>query len=222
MKIHFSFLIIFLIFLESGVSSAALEKALPPLLPVETPFWKAKPKVYAKIRDENAIIVSVNAAEEKADPKKPNIMRMQGGGIISTPQQFAFDRSRDFSNLKKVSSHVRRADYNAKDQTLDLRTEAFNYTAIMKLKIERVENSSEKAIAFKVIEGHFLGMEGKVSFIEVTPIKSEIGFSAGYRYDKLPFPQFFVEFGLEVVIQKIAALLRTNIENQYQESRRKK
>lgn len=222
MKTYFSFLINFLIFLLIGVSALADIKTLPPLVSNETPFWKSKEKIYARIRDEKSIIVSVKAEPEKADPKKPNIMRMIGGGIIATPQNFAFERSVDFANLKKVSSHVRRADYNAKDQTLDLHTEAFNYHAHMKLKVNRVETAAEKAILFKVIQGHFLGMEGKVSFVEVSPLRSEIGFAAGYRYDKLPFPQFFVEFGLEVVVQKIAALLRTNIENQYQESRRRK
>lgn len=222
MKTHFSFLIHFLIFFSFGVSGFALGKPLPPLVSNEAPFWKAKEKIYAKIRDEKAIVVSVKAEHENADPKKPHIMIMSGGGMISTPQNFAYERSLDFSNLKKVSSHVRRADYNAKDQTLDLHTEAFNYHAHMKLKVDRVENNSEKAILFKVIQGHFLGMEGKVSFNEVSALRSEIGFAAGYRYDKLPFPKFFVEFGLEVVIQKIAALLRTNIENQYQESRRRK
>ncbi len=222
MKTYFSFLINFLIFFLIGVSVFALAKPLPPLVPVELPFWKAKEKTYAKIRDEKAIIVSVKAEKENASPAAPNIMKMSGGGIIATPQSYAFERALDFSTLTKISSHVRRADYNAKDQTLDLHTEAFNYHAYMKLKIDRVENNSEKAILFRVIQGHFLGMEGKVSFVEVAPLRSEIGFAAGYRYDKLPFPQFFVEFGLEVVIQKIAVLLRTNFENEFQASRRKK
>lgn len=222
MKTYFSFLINFLIFFLISVSGWTAAKPLPPLVSSEVPFWKSKEKTYARIRDEKAIIVSVKAEHEKADPKKPYIMKMSGGGMITTPQNYAYERSLDFSNLKKVSSHVRRADYNAKDQTLTLHTEAFNYHAHMKLKVDRVENNSEKAILFKVIQGHFLGMEGKVSFVEVSPLRSEIGFAAGYRYDKLPFPQFFVEFGLEVVIQKIAALLRTNIETQYQESRRRK
>ena len=209
------FLVMPLLTVSPVVSSAA------PILPPQPAFWKTKEKVYKKIREERAIIVSVNVIEDaQTDVKKPKILQMTGGGHIGVPQKFAYDQARNFSNLKKVSSHIREANYNANDQTLYLHTEAFNYHAKMKLKLDFKETETENQLRFTVIEGLFLGMQGQVIFSEIEPLKSEIGFFAGYRYKDLPMPQFFVKFGLEVVIQKISGLLRSYIENEFSRAKR--
>jgi hypothetical protein len=194
--------------------------AAEPILPPQPAFWKSKAKVHKKIREERAIIVSVLTKKSDIDPKKPHLLHMTGGGWIGTSRKFAYDQARDFSNLKKVSSHIREVVYNAKDQTLYLHTEAFNYHAKMKLKVDFKEVDSSSQIDFTVIEGMFVCLQGLVTFSEVEPLKSEIGFFSGYRYKDLPMPRFFIEFGLEVVIQKISGFLRGYIENEFSKAKR--
>lgn len=197
------------LFLSSCLASA-------DLLPESPAFWKTKEKVYKKIRDERAIIVSVQAKKNLDKvPLEPYILHLTGGGHMNVPVQFAYEKAKDLSNLKKVSSHIVESKYNANDQTLFLHTVAFGYHATLKMKMVFKNATESPAIEFDVIEGVFLGLKGRVVFGEIALTKTEVGYFAGYRYKNLPFPKFFVEFGLEVVMQKVAGLLRSHIESEY-------
>jgi hypothetical protein len=186
------------------------------------PFWKAKPKVYKKIREEREIIVSVKTIDDKSavSPAPPHIMRLFGGGTIAVPKGFAFKQAKNFKNLEKMSEHIKTAQWNEKTQTLFMHSEAFNYHARMNMQVKFTESPEKDGIHFKIISGIFTGMEGRIEFaaLPLTAGKgesSEIALAAGYRYSKFPIPAFFLEFGLEVVMQKIAGRMRTFIEEEY-------
>lgn len=197
-----------------------------PLIPTGTPFWKAKPKVYKRIREERDIIVSVKSVDDPSVAAEPKILRIEGGGLIHVPMDFAYRQAKDFEDLQKMSDHIRKVEWNEKTRTLFLHTEAFNYHARMTLLVTFQESAEKNAIQFKIIEGVFKGMEGRIDFLPGPAAKdssasAEIGLAAGYRYNKFPIPAFFLHFGLEVVMQKIAGRMRSFIEEEYKRCHKK-
>jgi hypothetical protein len=214
----FLFLFLFLLplFVHIQVASAL------PLIAEEVPFWKAKSKVYKKILEERAVMVAVKTIDDSSVKATPKIMQMLGGGIIHVPQKFAFETAKDFKKLEKVSSHIRQATWIPKTETLYLHTEAFNYHAQMNLKVKFIEGVEKSTIQWTHVSGVFTGMEGRIEFATLLPAKgataterSEIALATGYRYNKFPIPALFLEFGLEVIMQKIAGRMRSFIEEEY-------
>lgn len=182
------------------------------------PFWRTKPKVFKKITDERAIVVSVTA-DEKAPG--PHTLKMQGGGLTRRSAEFIFNETQKYEKLTQVSEHVREVKWDAQKKELYVHTEAFQYHARMTMTVEPIAaknvpggDGKTSRLQFKVIRGHFTGMEGAFTYEEFKPEATLMGFEATYKYINLPMPRFFIEFGLEVVLQKVAARMRTYLENQ--------
>lgn len=177
----------------------------------QKPFWRTKTKVLKKITDERAIVVSVNAKKNGG----VYLLSMHGGGMTNRAAGEAYAQAKKYENLKKVSDHILEAKFNQQLNQLYLHTVAFRYHARMTMKMEVDEtNAKERLIRFRVIDGNFKGMTGAMAFEDFKPGATLMGFEAEYRYQKLPMPQFFVEFGLEVVLQKVAARMRTFLEKE--------
>jgi hypothetical protein len=49
----------------------------------------------------------------------------------------------------------------------------------------------------------------------VGPAKTEIGISGKYRYVHFPIPKLFAEFGIEVILQRMAARIREQLEDRH-------
>jgi hypothetical protein len=180
--------------------------------PAPKPFWRVKEKVLKKIVEDRAIIVSVNATK-KSD--KLSVLTMEGGGRVKLPAARAFHESQKFENLKSVSDHVVESKYDAARKELHIHTQAFRYHADMYMAIDFVESAVEESkIKFKVVRGEFTGMTGQFSFEDFANNTTLLGFNATYEYEKLPMPEFFIEFGLEIVLQKVASAMRTFLEKQ--------
>lgn len=180
----------------------------------ELPFWRTKTKVLNKITEERAIVVLVKADENS---KGPHTLKMQGGGLTRRSATYIFNETQKYEKLTEVSDHVREVKWNASRQELYVHTEAFQYHARMTMKVEPVAAKAGEKISrlnFKVIQGHFTGMEGAFTYEEHKPEATLMGFEAEYKYTVLPMPRFFIEFGLEVVLQKVAGRMRTYLENQ--------
>jgi hypothetical protein len=168
-------------------------------------FWRNKENVMRKITEDRTIVVSVNA--KKRDAKMSNL-DMVGGGLTRQYHHVAFAKAQKYENLKKVSDHIREVRWDAAKSELYVHTEAFRYHARMRMRIRTVSPTAEVAqIHFEVIEGNFKGMVGLFSFEKFKAQSCLMGFQSRYVYEKLPMPNFFVEFGLELVLQKVAGLM---------------
>jgi len=177
------------------------------------PFWRAKPKVFAKITDERQIIVSVDAEKHGAK----SVLRMDGGGLVTAPCAAAFAEAQKYQELKEVSDHVVEVRTGPAEDDLFVHTQAFNYHARMSMKVKTdTDTAGIKHLRFTVVEGNFKGMTGDFNFAaydkQNQTKKTVLGFHAEYEYDVLPMPQFFVEFGLEVVLQRVASEMRSFLE----------
>ncbi len=73
-------------------------------------------------------------------------------------------------------------------------------------------------IDFEVLDGALRGLRGTFNFTPLGPTKSEVGIQSTFRYDHFSAPKIFLEFGLEVVFQRMAARLRAHVEDQYKKA----
>ena len=178
----------------------------------EAPFWKAKEKVYQRIVEQREIIVSVKVNKLAGTSKE---LVMQGAGQSSTPLDFTYQEATKFDNFPKISSYIREIKYTPEKKQLFMHSEAYGYHARMLLQLDYKTAGAKKVIAYKIISGVFTGMSGELGFEDVGRRKTEISMTGLYPFEKLPVPAFFAEFGLEVILQKMAARMRAYVEEQY-------
>ncbi|MCB0392635.1 MAG: hypothetical protein KDD58_15200, partial [Bdellovibrionales bacterium] len=141
-------------------------------------------------------------------------LEMQGVGVVNSSSEESFTVAKNFKNLEKVSDHIKKIEFDEAKRQLYMHSEAFNYYAKMWMNIDLLDGEEKKEIRFLVAKGVFSGMNGSIRFYNFQKVKSRIELLATYNYEKLPIPTFFIEFGLEVVMQKIAAKMRSFIEQQ--------
>ena len=174
------------------------------------PFWQNKPQVLERICDRREILVSVKEENSEGPIKK---LEMQGVGMVNNTAEQAYKIAKNFKHLEQISDYIKKIEYNEAKRQLFMHSEAFNYPAHMWMLVDYFEEDSKKQIRFTVQKGVFSGMKGSITFLNNFINKSQIEFVATYSYRELPMPTFFVEFGLEVIIQKVAAKMRTFIES---------
>ena len=74
-----------------------------PISPA-APFWKTKEKVYQRIQEERAIIVSVKTESRPGG----ETMVFLGGGQTVTPLEFTFKQAMQPDNLRQAIDEIRR------------------------------------------------------------------------------------------------------------------
>ena len=187
--------------------------SLPSHAGEPAPFWKSKEKVYTRI-EQGEVIVAVK--REKGLPgKASNRLHIQGGGWTDAPSHFVFSKAMAFDEVAKESGYISSAKYDAATQKLDLEIHAFGYKTKLQLKIKPDGKSEPKTMGYEVLHGPLAGMTGVFTFADMKGKKTEVGIDADFHYDKLSFPTFFVEFGFEVVFQRMAINLRSFVEKEY-------
>ncbi len=177
------------------------------------PFWKSKEKVYERIR-EGEVIVAVKR-EKGLEGKGAHRLRTNGGGHVSAPLDFVFARALEFERLAEVSGYIHINKYDAAAQKLDLEIRAFGYKARMVVKLKIEDKATPKRIGFEIVDGSMRGMTGTFDFSEISARKTEVGIVSDYHYDKLNVPTFLIEFGYEVIFQRMAINLRSHVESEY-------
>ena len=202
MKSHLFILFFIFIFLP-------VQASVPEVKVTNGPFWQRKQKILKRIRERRDIMVNVKSLN---GDKKLKTLEMQGVGVVNSSIEQSYETAKNFSNLEKVSGHIKKIQFNEAKRQLFMHSEAFNYHAKMWMLVDLDDKEDKKQIRFLVEKGVFKGMRGSITFFTSQISKSRIEFLAVYNYTELPVPRFFVEFGLEVVVQKIAAKMRTFIE----------
>jgi uncharacterized membrane protein len=181
------------------------------------PFWKSKPHLLKKIRDERAVIVSVRNEEISREPRRIRFS-IQGVGIVSRPPEICFRMSQQYHRLPLVSEHFKTVSFDPSKSELFLVTEALGYQARMILKMNPVHQSKgREELKWEVVWGHFKGMRGVIGFEPVSSndgARTEMSLESAYESEELPLPKVLMGFALEVVTQKVAEKMRTFIERQ--------
>lgn len=186
------------------------------LVALEKPFWDRKPGELPKILKDRKIPVAVKS-EEKADGK--HHLRLQGIGEVSAPFEYTKKWTTNFNQLARVSDYAREVKWSPLSRRLYLHTEAFGYHARMRLKVDQKDSEKARELNFQVVGGVFTGMKGVLKVHDHGFSKSLVSIDAHYDYTKWVLPKLFLEFGLEVVLQKFAGSLRALIEKDFKGGR---
>lgn len=182
----------------------------------QQPFWRRKPELQKKMREERAILVSVKREDITGGRVR---FAMNGAGWVSRAKDFCFSTSQEYSRLRDVSDHFRTVNFDPNTNQLFLVTEALGYQARMILKMVPVQEDWRSELQWEVVWGHFKGMKGVMGFESMGPQKTEISIQANYEAEELPLPKALVGFALEVVTQKVAEKMRNYLESSKAENR---
>ncbi len=177
----------------------------------EVPFWKSKEKFYDRVK-EGEILVSVKSVAAAHEGFK-NTLYLTGGGHVAAPADFVFATATDFQRVARLSGYITKAEYFSAQHRLELHLSAYGYETRMDLSLKVDKDSSPKTISYHVIQGPLHGLRGAINIVKLSDKRTEVGMYGEYNYDQLSLPQFFVEFGLEVIFQKMAARLRRYVED---------
>lgn len=180
--------------------------------PEKTPFWQRKEKVRHKVYNERSVVVSVQARPTRLKGAK-NELYLQGAGVVNAPLDFTYAVAKRFDEYPKMSGYVKSAHYDPATGYLTMHTIAYGYEAHLKMQMEfRDSDLKEKEIRFRVVEGVFRDLTGVLHLGQINEKRTEISLTGQQGYQELPMPRFFVEFGLEFALQKMASRMRAYVE----------
>jgi hypothetical protein len=201
-----------------GISMALTAMAVPELAITKTtpldqqPFWKKKPDLMRRIREDRTVFVSVRRENmEKSDLTR---FTMAAVGEVSRDKEFCFRASQDYPRLKDISDHFRSVNFDPATNQLVLVTEAMGYEAHMTFQILPVSEDWRSELQWQVILGHFKGMTGLIGFERVDATHTEMSMTAKYEAKEFPLPKVLMGFALEVIMKRVAEKMRAFIEAQ--------
>lgn len=189
---------------------------LPMIFAAESappPFWKAKEKYYERVK-EGEVLVAVKSVAPTSNGVK-NTLSLAGGGHVRAPAAYVFATANQFEKVATLTGYIEKAHYDSSKSILSLEISAYGYKTSMDLKVNAMADHEPKIVSFEVVRGPLQGLTARLSFTEISSAKTEIGMSGEYSYDRFPIPRLFLEFGMEVVFQKMAVRLRSFVEEQY-------
>ncbi len=180
------------------------------------PFWRGNKKLETKLEEERAILVSVRSSDVPAGVR----FSFRGVGLVKRERRDVLKLAMRFDDLKTVSDHFKEVKWEPKTNRLFVVGQALGYQARMLLQIEKVEGvtPTRDEIRFKVIDGHFLGLEGALVLETRTPAskaaseRTEMSIWCLQEAKELPLPRALVGFALEVIAQRVAGKMREHLE----------
>jgi hypothetical protein len=178
----------------------------------EQPFWKSKPKVYERIQNRE-VIVSVSEAAGAAQGR--HVLRLSGAGQVAAPCDFVFKNAQRYEELAKTTGYVEKFQLDPGGQTMQVAIRVFGFSSEFKVQAIVKEGATPKALEFTVLTGPMNGFTWGLAFDPVQPSKCEVAISGEYSYETFPIPKLFLEFGLEVIFQRIAQRLRGFVEESF-------
>lgn len=178
------------------------------------PFWKAKEKYIERVKD-GEILVAVKS-QKSAHPDASKQLTIHGGGHVRAPAKFVFAQAQDYKKVASLSGYIEKADFDASQGVLKMEIAAYGYRTEMDVKlVAHPPTAAPASLDYEILRGPLKGLRGAFSFVDIATNKSEVGMTGDYRYADLPIPKIFLEFGMEVIFQKMAARLRRHVETEY-------
>jgi glucose/arabinose dehydrogenase len=177
----------------------------------EQPFWRRRPALMQKIREDREIVVAVR---KESIPNDQIRFTMAGVGMVAKPKSFCFNVSQQYPRLKEISDHFKTVSFDPATSQLFLVTEALGYQARMLLHVMPVSEDWRSELQWEIVWGHFKGMTGLIGFEKFDESHTEMSVNARYEASELPLPRILMGFALEVITKKVAEKMRAFIEAQ--------
>lgn len=179
-------------------------------MPAEKPFWQAKEKAIERIKNREILVVVKSAPKDQG-----KLLLAQGGGRVNAPAEFTFQRALEYEQLPKHSSFIEEAIFNKEAQELTIKVSAYGYHDKFRIKLDVRDKMDPKEVGYTVVEGSLKGFSGLFWFQPLEAKTSEVGLEGRLEYDEIPVPKIFIEFGMEVVMQRLAGKLREYAETEF-------
>lgn len=182
---------------------------------IPEPYWIKKPRVVKKMFDSRYIPVSVEVLEPtKAKGKKT--LKMQAGAIINVPLKETMRFASNLKNYTRAKPYVEKIEIYDSEKLMYAKTQAYDYYAEFLVQHMQATMPEKQAqLQWRIVGGLFKGMTVVYDFKDVGNRKTQIAMSALYKFKKMPLPKLFIEFGLEVIMQRAGAKLRALAEDDF-------
>lgn len=179
-------------------------------MPAEKPFWQTKEKAIERIKNREILVVVKSAPKDQG-----KLLLAQGGGRVNAPAEFTFQRAQEYDQLPRLSGFIEEAAFNKEAQELTIKVSAYGYRDKFRIKLDIRDKLDPKEVGYSVIEGTLKGFSGLFWFQPLDGKTSEVGLEGRLEYKEIPIPKIFLEFGMEVVMQRLAGKLREYAEGQW-------
>ncbi len=177
----------------------------------ETEWW-LKPSTQKRIREERAVIISINSKSENSK----NYYHMTGAGVVKATPAHTLKKILSFQELEKVSHYFKKVTHQPEYNRVYFLLEAYGYQARLLIKYEVQEKDDRTVFVWNVVWGGFQGMMGRV---ELTSLgggseagKTQAILISRFEDKEIPLPHIFKGFVLEVIVQHVAKSMRAWIE----------
>ena len=179
--------------------------------PSPLPFWKAKPEVYRRIREERAVIVSAKTEDVGEDKK----LIITTAGLIRVPVEFAHQKIMDFDSYSKTLPYIEETAFDKVTNNLYVHASFLKYGVKMTLHIADEKTSTGYLIHWESISGAFVGMKGTIVEDRTDKDQTEISMYGSFLGHSLGIPTFILQWGLEFAGHRAASAMRTHIEEKW-------
>ncbi len=178
--------------------------------------------IWKKLLNEREIYVRSkldSLEEKKTDPASASHRYEFSAALaIRASQQRAKKSITDYRLYPRMIPYVDFADYSERTHLLEVSGGIWKYKMTSTVLFEE---RSSSWIHFKVIRGHFLGLEGDLVFRGVLPVEKSFAkdkdltvvFVRGLQLGSLWPPRFVMEKGAEIVFEFTARRMRSYIES---------
>lgn len=194
----------------SGSSAGASGGASGADFTEPAPFWRGNAKLEERLEDERAILVSVRSSDVPIGIR----FSFRGVGLVKRDRNEVLQLAMHFEELKGLSDHFKEVKWEPKTKQLFVIGQALGYQARMLLQVEKAGGvtPTRDEIRFKVIDGHFLGLQGALVLETRKPGATEMSIWCLQEAKQLPLPRILLGFALEVIAQRVAGKMRDHLE----------
>lgn len=185
----------------------------------KVPFWKAKPELYKKIKEDRLVVVSAKSESPDGVTKK---LILVTAGIAHAPVDHCHKVITDFGKYADYVPYVQESAFDKTTQNLFIKGALLGYAVTMTIHIKTAKTKEGYAIEWESISGQFQGMKGTILEEPTDPEHSEISMESSYEGKPPAVPSFILNWGLEFGGQRAISAMRTQIESQWEGSIKEK
>lgn len=170
-----------------------------------------KPAVWNEVIQEREIMTHASLDDLKDDPKKKGVKKYSFYAAMLSHTGLAETRRilTDYKLYAKMIPYVSRADFSEKTRILEIAGGIWKFQLASSV---RFEEKGERWISYRIVRGHFRGLEGNIHFQPHEKKGTAVYIDGALEGRDWP-PRFVIERGAEIVFGFTARRMRSYLEN---------
>lgn len=147
----------------------------------------------------------------------------KGAGIVRAPKTFAFDKAKDFNQLKELKEHFTNIAISSDGRNINLGVRFLGAERVIEIRTKIMPGDEPHALSFEVTGGLMKGLYGVLFVKDIERRKeeaaevglSEVGLVASLSETAFWVPGFVFGIGAEGIMRHVAISLRDLVEKDY-------